>query len=425
MQFGFVVLGTALALYRIPPRQELRSLWAEDGQIFVQQAHLSGFFHTLVTPYAGYLHFVPRIVAGVSTLFPLRDSSAIVNASTAVLHGLLALLVWHALRDVIHHPVLRLVPPLLVCSAPVGAETAVSLANMQWTLQIAATVVAAFWKPRHKAGIALGAAVLVLTALSTPFGFVLVLVCALRLWRSHWRSLTAWSFLTAATMATALQGVAMADARTRLHKSASLMSLPVRYLRRVVGQVFIGDNTAAQVSAATTLAFGCLVAVALVFVAVTLWRNRASGASAARTSLVRGAVLLMASVLFFFAPVYLKPPAVNQALAGSRYSLAPAVLLIAAFCVVVDSLIRLVPSERVSEKAFQAAKGTSAVLFGLLAIAVVSSHEGALSHRRVDDWPATVRQASAQCRRESGSKLVALQISPGKWHVTLPCSKVI
>lgn len=58
-------LGLAAALLELrfaAPGPIAQYLWAEDGSIFINQAHTLGLA-ALWQPYAGYLHLYPRLVA--------------------------------------------------------------------------------------------------------------------------------------------------------------------------------------------------------------------------------------------------------------------------------------------------------------------------------------------------------------------------
>src|SRR6478609_1865934 len=57
---GLFLLAMILQLFRIGPAIALNSLWAEDGQIFLQGAIQHGFWTDLGTTYGGYLVVVPR-----------------------------------------------------------------------------------------------------------------------------------------------------------------------------------------------------------------------------------------------------------------------------------------------------------------------------------------------------------------------------
>src|SRR5512134_1888460 len=64
--------GLTLLLFLRKPESLLHpQFWAEDGQLFFQQAWNQGFLASLLEPMSGYLHTFPRLVAGISTLLPL------------------------------------------------------------------------------------------------------------------------------------------------------------------------------------------------------------------------------------------------------------------------------------------------------------------------------------------------------------------
>ena len=64
---SLLFFGVILALLRIPDLGYIQnSLWAEDGSLFFREAVSNGF-SSLFSPYAGYLHLYPRIVALISS----------------------------------------------------------------------------------------------------------------------------------------------------------------------------------------------------------------------------------------------------------------------------------------------------------------------------------------------------------------------
>jgi hypothetical protein len=388
-------------------------VWSEDGPVFIQQAETRSFWWTLTRTYGGYIHTVPRIVAEWVTAFPLQDASRVMNVTTAILHGLLALLAWHALGGVVRNQVLRLVVPLLICTAPVGAETAVSLANMQWPLQIVCVLIVLFWRPTKATVVAIAAAVLFLTALSTAFTVVILALLGLRMiWE---RNRTTVTYAITLGVGTILQLIAMSTSRARRPGHAPLSSLVPRYVRRVVAQLFIGDNRATTTSTAVEVVVG-LLAIALLAVLGTAAVRRGGR----RTALNAG-WMLGASVLFYVVPVFLKPPLIGWALGGTRYALAPGVFLVAALCIAADALLPI-RRERGALPVLTGVAGTA--LFTALAVAIVANVQSAWSYARTDNWPAEVRAARAQCSTLPSVSVVKLAISPPGWHVSLPCSDV-
>ena len=72
-------LLAALLLLRSPGSLLHPQFWAEDGTLFFQEAFNHGFLATVLQPASGYLHSFPRLVAGLSLLFPMEQAPLIFN----------------------------------------------------------------------------------------------------------------------------------------------------------------------------------------------------------------------------------------------------------------------------------------------------------------------------------------------------------
>ena len=59
---ALLALGAVLQVFRVGPSAALGAFWAEDGQVFFSGAMLQGFFDAVLSPYAGYLVVVPRLI---------------------------------------------------------------------------------------------------------------------------------------------------------------------------------------------------------------------------------------------------------------------------------------------------------------------------------------------------------------------------
>ena len=71
-QFRFVALTVGafvLLALRDPDALANAQVWAEDGLVFLGENLRLGFWHTLFRQYAGYLHVIPRLIAGLSDFF--------------------------------------------------------------------------------------------------------------------------------------------------------------------------------------------------------------------------------------------------------------------------------------------------------------------------------------------------------------------
>lgn len=165
-----VLLGFGALALRRPDALANPSLWAEDGTIFLRQALTHSFASTLVTPYADYLHLVPRLIAGIAVRLPfawIPESFAIASlmlATVAVAPALSNRLSW-------------LIPPAwgrtVLFSAliflPAVDDVAGNVANLQWYFGITLVLLALSSDPPSRLGRAGEIASTTLLGLTAPF----------------------------------------------------------------------------------------------------------------------------------------------------------------------------------------------------------------------------------------------------------------
>ena len=61
---GTLAACAAILCLRKPDQITCPQFWAEDG--FFYHQHFVHGWHTLIEPYNGYLHTIPRLIAGIS-----------------------------------------------------------------------------------------------------------------------------------------------------------------------------------------------------------------------------------------------------------------------------------------------------------------------------------------------------------------------
>ena len=74
-----VAILALIVFLRSPANLLNPQFYAEDGYIFFQSAWERGFLPSLLEPYSGYLHVVPRVVAGLALLVPLLKAPLVFN----------------------------------------------------------------------------------------------------------------------------------------------------------------------------------------------------------------------------------------------------------------------------------------------------------------------------------------------------------
>lgn len=107
-------------------------LWGEDGPIFFQQ-QLGHVLPRLFEPYAGYLHFVPRLVTWLSHVVSIKHQPAFMNTAAWLIAGWSLAFTAHRMN--------RYVPAWISLAifafAPTSGEINGNITNIQWFLQFA------------------------------------------------------------------------------------------------------------------------------------------------------------------------------------------------------------------------------------------------------------------------------------------------
>lgn len=160
------VAGALCAWSRLPSAAQ-GTLWAEDARIFLAQAVHRGSIPALFQSYAGYLHTVPRTIAGLTVLFvPIDGWAAAMAFGACLIAAGVAALVFLCSRDVISWLPARIVlasTTILIPLAP--REVLGNTANIHWYfLWLAPWLL--LYVPRTRAGSWLLAVVALFAALT-------------------------------------------------------------------------------------------------------------------------------------------------------------------------------------------------------------------------------------------------------------------
>lgn len=148
--------------------------WAEDGFIFYQQAHEIGFLHTLITPYAGYLHLYPRLVAGFSLLFPLSWAPLIFNCAALLAQVSVPIYLCSSRVRSAAPFAIRILLSFLYLGVPNVARVHGNLTNAQWHLAMLSLLVILARPAKSNSGRTFDFFALVVGALTGPFALLLL-----------------------------------------------------------------------------------------------------------------------------------------------------------------------------------------------------------------------------------------------------------
>jgi hypothetical protein len=153
-----------LLYIRKPDPFYLNEFWAEDGSIFFKEIYEKGLV-AFVTPYAGYLHLVPRTLSLSFFISPLENIPLVFNY--------LALLVNLTCVLYIFSPRIRLnfkpLFALITVIGPIGTEVHLTLTNTQWFIALLIPLVLISESAKSWIQILIDNLILLVAALSGPF----------------------------------------------------------------------------------------------------------------------------------------------------------------------------------------------------------------------------------------------------------------
>ncbi len=335
IQVAAVALGALVMLARVGGRPAWESVWAEDPGIYLPQALAHPW--QLLQSYGGYLQLVPRVIAQIAALVPIRYASAVFAAGGALVASGCGLFAYHASAGHISSRWLRALLGLSVVLLPVAQlEIADNGVNSIWYLLVA-LFWAALWRPRTSAGAAAAAVVAFAAAASSSLGLLFAPLFAARAVvvprrpREH-----------AATIGWALGSLLQVLVIPASHKSRLTPHNPVNAVLFYAHEVLLPAlgwhlswnlRHLVGLTGATILAGGFLVVVLAAVVITQPGRCRVFVVTAVATGLVFAAVT---SALAWSGP---GQRVTIRAEHGARYSTLPILLLDAALIVAADAYV--------------------------------------------------------------------------------------
>jgi hypothetical protein len=407
---GFVALVVAVQLLRQPGVPSWNTLWAEDGARYATDALSMSAWHTIRTPYAGYIQLLPRILSLPVRAMPVAWYAPWFAWTGAIVAGLIGLVVVHSAEGWITNRGLRWLLGFALATAPTLAyELNANVVNLNWPL-----AAASFWvvasRRRGAAETTLRASLLVVTALSTPVVVVTVpfavVVAVVRRTRDD------LVVLAALLGGLALQAFLSHDAARAPVSGHDYRQASEVFFVRVVGSLVLGERWLSDLFPVHThlVIFGSLLVLGAIAVAARADRLRGD-----RVWLVAGA--LVTALLSYLAAVVgrgtdwmpLLAPNGTYDTAGSRYLYAPIFLLLSAVIVLVDSA---------------RADWLKAAVAGWVLAVTISSLTLGGARSLGPPWSTAVRAAQAVCRQHPDQQVALVVVTPFSWRATIPCSRL-
>jgi hypothetical protein len=480
---GLVV--AVVAFLRIPAA-DLGVVWAEDGAVFLTQRLAEGPFATWFSPYDGYLHLVPRILADlVVAVLPLEWFGVGIGVGTCLVAGGVGAFVFVASRDVVTAVPGRfglsarfVLAGLVVLVPTVSFEVLGNAANLHWLLLWLAPWFVLI-RPRTRAAGMLVGVLALAVGLSEIQAAVVLPFAVLPFLLLRWRERAGLPVRAALVLAFAVQLVTtlLSDRAARPPVLPDVLSTVLGFAVNAVLMPFLGQFHAANLVLATggwvAAAALALLAGALALVLVRGGRERAIAAGLLAWSAVvlwTAGFVLNPNPAFFYAQFGREQ---WEALGPLRYGVVPAMCVLAIVVLAVTVLLAPAPARprppapggesrpsvvirgvtagmgtlrRDSEVSGEGGGGgpegagrggrmlrASRIAGAVLGAAVAVGAAGLIAWQLVGtagssirtsgpEWADTVRTGETACEAPDAPEEVALPVHPPTWSATVACT---
>ena len=397
-----VLAGAVVQLLRQPGLSPLRTIWAEDGSIFLSQAARYGPLHAVNISYAGYYNLGPRLIAAVAVSVPPSAAAAVLAIAAALCVSMVALLAYVASANHLDSRPARLLIAAFVAVVPAGQNDVLnSIANLHW-YGLYAMFWVLLWTPRGWPGRIVGAAVVVLVTGSDILTLGLLPLALLRALQQRNGRRDPYG-MTLAALAVLGVGVQLSGLLTGA-SSRAVQPNPAHaaawYLVHglpagLLGQRWTGGHVTAASAGLAALAW--LVVAAAVVIA---WRR-----------LTRPAWALALAAGLTGALMYLLPVTLSDVAVG-RYAVAPAMLTLTALVAL------LMPGT--------GSAGRTPLVWLTALLAVVCAVNLRLANDRMSgpQWGDELRRARAVCAQHAAEVSIPIEPTAVDTTVVVPCSYV-
>lgn len=403
--FGVGMMTCILLALRAP--FAIRRLWAEDGNLFLQQALDQGLLRPFGEAYAGYYLFVPRVIGAFAAAVPIREAPLATWLGVAAVVGWCAATIYVESEGWLATRPTRVLLALSVVLLPaLGLEAIANSATLQYTLLFASLVALTGRSPTRWSSINRMTMVTV-TALTTPLALMLAPIAALRVLRRRPRRVDATSAAWAIATSLQLGMILVARPGRAIGAPANRAWILSNYDHEVLYKNLLPKPLASTtVAPITILAGACLV----LFAVWLAWRR-------ARRETALLLLLVPALGVGFWTFT-----ALNSGL-PPRYRVFPAL------CVIWSALIA-------SEEVLRGRRPQRLVDWRLTSIVVVVFALSWATYWRPGSnrssgppWSVALSEADRRCRSQL-LRTVAVRISPATrrsrvWTVHVRCDEVL
>lgn len=392
------------------------SLWAEDGSVFLTDA-LHDFPGTFFAQNGGYLHVVPRIVAGGVTAFPVEQAAAAMAGGAALVVALTAAFVYVASSAVFRSRAARAGLAGSVALVPIpGSDLLANVTNLHFYL-LFGCFWALLWQSRSVGALVSRSAVVLASTLSDPLSALLLPLAVVPPIVHR----DARSFVVPGCfgIGLAVQLLLMWGGEApRRNWAFAPSDLPDIFSLRVAGGMLVGDRFLDDVwlEYGRAFSYGALLFLTAV---VALLLRRSDRATAAFVLISLGyAGLFFAVQLVGRGTGGTDPELGSFHLNGARYVLLPFLFTTAALLALVDRNAR-------ARRGAVSVWGRRAALLWLTAI-LVANYSLVTDRSDGPRWGREVTKARRSCADDAArtARILVAPTPPRVWFANVPCERL-
>lgn len=420
---GAMAVLTVLSWLRLPEVSR-GTVWAEDAAVFLREVISIGAVPSITEPYSGYLHVIPRVLAGLAfQLAPIDAYAYMMALLSCAAVAAIAISVFFLSRSTISQRPLRLMLAMIPVLLPVGPlEVLGNAANLHWYLLWLAP-----WlllpKPAHWYSRALLFAAALATATSE---IITILFVPLAIWSIIWRrNYWAASGLVLGAGLQILATISRPRYETAWPRPDAVEPLSVFYGfgLQAVGSLWETDK---RTVVSTVVDFGWLAVIVpsgiilclLTFIMLYGHPGRkimAAGAFGAAAACWTASVIVNANPAFDYA-AFTMDDWLKQ-FSFLRYAAAPSMFLLALI-----PLACAVAAERPGAAAWRAGPLAPAVLLIFL---LMNYFPTATTRQAGPDWATGVEAARSACAADAALLEATVRAAPGGWQLDLACGMLL
>lgn len=425
-----VLLTAGAILLRQSGTPAWDTIWAEDGSVFVSDAVSHPLPETLLRPYAGYAHVIPRIIASLVGRLPFGSVAGAIAVISALTVAGLAWFVVVASEPLLRSPLRQGLLGLAMVGLPaLPYELTATLANLQWFLPLPCLFALAF--PVRRVGAWLvRATILLLAPLSSP---LCVGLAPIALWRlSRGKRGRARILPSIYLGAVAIQLSVWLRAEQVSPESVELVdtvsALPQVFTTRVLAEPLFGVPVVRHVWPTARFAVVAVAASTILVLLVAVFRRSTPTARRWIVALAGGGVITFALAMLVRSDVVvLMAPGSSYVVTAPRYAVVPTLLILTALLVPPEVKPRLLTEidDRPPPQPDLAAEWRALVLGALwVVVAIVPSFRATTPRSLGPSWANAVEFAQDRClERPDSDPLVEISPYP-VWVMRVECDRL-